>query len=152
LPTVCSHAQDHTLFLWNPLSSKKPITRITGISNCILHVDTDVIMQATSRRFSTPSSRPTAASLPAHPSTSRPKCGTGGMESWSIFAFIAQSDTSRFIGTARAHVGPVYRLTWSGDSRLLITASEDSTIKLWDAKVHMLSSSEFPHYSHRTAR
>ena len=35
----------------------------------------------------------------------------------------------------RGHAGPVYRLTWAGDSRLLVTASEDSTMKLWDAKV-----------------
>jgi WD40 repeat protein len=42
---------------------------------------------------------------------------------------------SRFIGTLRAHVGPVYRVTWSSDSRLLVSGSEDSTIKLWDVKV-----------------
>ena len=41
----------------------------------------------------------------------------------------------RFIGTFRAHVGPVFRATWAPDSRLLITASEDSTIKLWKVKV-----------------
>jgi ribosome assembly protein 4 len=41
----------------------------------------------------------------------------------------------RFLQTFRAHVGPVYRATWGPDSRLLITASEDSTIKLWRVKV-----------------
>ena len=41
----------------------------------------------------------------------------------------------RFIGTFRAHVGPVFRATWAPDSRLVITASEDSTIKLWKTKV-----------------
>lgn len=34
-----------------------------------------------------------------------------------------------FVATLRAHVGPVYQLAWSSDSRLLVSASKDSTLK-----------------------
>lgn len=36
----------------------------------------------------------------------------------------------RFVATLRGHVGAVYRLTWSADSRLLVSASKDSTLKV----------------------
>lgn len=38
--------------------------------------------------------------------------------------------SNRFIATLRGHVGAVYRLTWSADSRLLVSASKDSTLKV----------------------
>jgi len=40
----------------------------------------------------------------------------------------------RFIASLRGHVGPVYQVCWSSDSRLLISASKDSTLKVWDLK------------------
>lgn len=39
---------------------------------------------------------------------------------------------SRFIASLRGHVGSVYQVSWSADSRLLLTASKDSTAKIWD--------------------
>lgn len=36
----------------------------------------------------------------------------------------------RYIATLRGHVAPVYRLAWSADSRLLVSASKDSTVKV----------------------
>ena len=44
----------------------------------------------------------------------------------------------RFVATLRGHVGAVYRLTWSADSRLLVSASKDSTLKMWDLKTYKL--------------
>lgn len=38
----------------------------------------------------------------------------------------------RFVSTLRGHIAPVYRLTWSADSRLLVSASKDSTVKVWE--------------------
>ena len=35
-----------------------------------------------------------------------------------------------FIATLRAHVGPVYQVSWSSDSRLLVSGSKDSTLKV----------------------
>ena len=83
---------------------------------------------------------PTAASLHRLLLTSPPRYGTPGLESWSPGClFIRRLNCARFLGTLRGHVGAVYRLVWSGDSRLGVTASEDSTIKLWDAHVRMKS-------------
>ena len=36
--------------------------------------------------------------------------------------------------TLRGHVAPVYQICWSSDSRMLISASKDSTLKIWDIK------------------
>lgn len=36
------------------------------------------------------------------------------------------------------HVGSVYVMSWSVDSQYLISASQDSTIKLWDIKTRKL--------------
>ena len=34
--------------------------------------------------------------------------------------------------TLRGHVQPVYQLSFSSDSRLLVSGSADSTLKVWD--------------------
>ena len=44
----------------------------------------------------------------------------------------------RFIATLRGHVAAVYRVSWSSDSRMLVSASKDSTLKLWDLKTHKI--------------
>lgn len=36
----------------------------------------------------------------------------------------------RFIASLRGHVGAVYRLAWSADSRMLVSASKDTTLKV----------------------
>lgn len=38
----------------------------------------------------------------------------------------------RFIATLRGHVSAVYQLTWSSDSRMILSASKDSTLIVWD--------------------
>lgn len=35
-----------------------------------------------------------------------------------------------FVATMRAHVGPVYQVAWSSDSRLFVSGSKDSTLKV----------------------
>ena len=37
---------------------------------------------------------------------------------------------SHMLPCCRNHVGPVYQLAWSSDSRLLVSASKDSTLKV----------------------
>ena len=36
----------------------------------------------------------------------------------------------RFIANLRGHVAAVYRVAWSADSRMLVSASKDSTLKV----------------------
>ena len=38
----------------------------------------------------------------------------------------------------RGHVGPVYQVAWSSDSRLLVSGSKDSTLKVWDVHTKKL--------------
>eukprot|EP00730_Choanoeca_flexa_P014756 TRINITY_DN656_c0_g1_i1.p1 TRINITY_DN656_c0_g1~~TRINITY_DN656_c0_g1_i1.p1 ORF type:complete len:499 (+),score=85.34 TRINITY_DN656_c0_g1_i1:77-1498(+) len=105
---LVSASEDNTLYLWNPVTEKKPITRMTGHQKGINYVlyspDGRLIVSA----------------------------------SFDKSAKLWDGKTGTFLQTFRAHVGPVYRCTWGPDSRLLITASEDSTIKLWNVKSHKL--------------
>lgn len=36
----------------------------------------------------------------------------------------------RFVASLRGHVAAVYRISWSSDSRMLVSASKDSTLKV----------------------
>ena len=38
-----------------------------------------------------------------------------------------------FVATLRGHVGPVYQVAWSADSRLFVSGSKDSTLKVREA-------------------
>jgi ribosome assembly protein 4 len=40
----------------------------------------------------------------------------------------------RYLGTFRGHIGEVYQVTWSSDSRLIASGSKDSTLKVWSVK------------------
>lgn len=43
---------------------------------------------------------------------------------------IGSGNLGKFVATLRGHVGPVYRLTWSADSRMVVSASKDATVKV----------------------
>ena len=106
---LISGSDDHTLFLWSLFSSspvntntKKPtpLTRLNGHQRQISHV-----------QFS-PDGRWAA-------STSF----DGSVRIW-------EGRTGKFVGTLRGHVGAVYRVTWSADSRMVVSASKDATLKV----------------------
>ncbi|RZC83785.1 hypothetical protein C5167_046570 [Papaver somniferum] len=40
--------------------------------------------------------------------------------------------TGNFVATFHGHVACVYQISWSADSRLLLSGSKDSTLKIWD--------------------
>ncbi len=40
----------------------------------------------------------------------------------------------RYLSTLRGHVQAVYQISFSSDSRLLVSGSADSTLKIWDLK------------------
>jgi len=48
------------------------------------------------------------------------------------------SSTGTHLGTLRGHVGEVFQLSWSSDSRLFVTGSKDSTLKVWDTRTKKL--------------
>lgn len=52
-----------------------------------------------------------------------------------LFATAASYSCSehRFLVTLTGHVGAVYMVCWSPDSRFLASASKDSTVKVWHA-------------------
>lgn len=43
-----------------------------------------------------------------------------------------------FVATFRQHVGPVFQVAWSSDSRLFVSGSQDSTLKVWDVHAKKL--------------
>lgn len=45
--------------------------------------------------------------------------------------------TGTFLATLRGHVGPVYQVAWSSDSRLFVSGSKDSTLKV-GVRLHAL--------------
>lgn len=44
------------------------------------------------------------------------------------------SRDGKFMHTLRGHVGPVYQCAFSADSRLLVTGSKDTTLKVFDTR------------------
>lgn len=42
------------------------------------------------------------------------------------------------MATLRGHVAPVYQCAFSADSRLLVSSSKDSTLKVWDVRTGKL--------------
>jgi ribosome assembly protein 4 len=43
----------------------------------------------------------------------------------------------------RGHVAPVYQCCFSADSRLLVTASKDTTLKVWDMRTRKLANGTY---------
>ena len=43
---------------------------------------------------------------------------------------IWEGRSGKFVATLRGHVAAVYRLAWSADGRMLVSASQDSTLKV----------------------
>ena len=50
----------------------------------------------------------------------------------------ANTNRNRFIHTLRGHVAPVYQCAFAPDSRLLVSSSKDTTLKVWDVRTGKL--------------
>jgi ribosome assembly protein 4 len=116
------------MFLWNPEVDKKTIARMTGHQQLINDV-----------RFSPDTRLIASASF-----DKSIKIWDGKSGKWVelkayyfyhlIFILIEYVFKIRFITTLRGHVQAVYQLSFSADSRLLVSGSADSTLKVWDLK------------------
>lgn len=105
---LVSGSDDFTMYLWDPATTKKPITRMTGHQQLI-----NQVCFSPDARFIASASFDKSVKL------------------WD-------GRTGKFIATLRGHVGSVYQVCWSSDSRLLVSGSKDSTLKVWDTKTKKL--------------
>jgi ribosome assembly protein 4 len=104
--TLVSGSDDYTLFVWNPVTSKHPLKRLTGHQNLINHISF-----SPDGRFFASASFDKKVKL------------------WNGLS-------GEFLCTLTGHVGPVYQVAWSADSHYLVSASADSTAKLWHVAAH----------------
>ena len=51
----------------------------------------------------------------------------------AVFSASVYGVMCRFIITLTGHVGAVYMVSWSPDSRFLASCSKDSTVKVWQS-------------------
>eukprot|EP00003_Mantamonas_plastica_P006273 TRINITY_DN1509_c0_g2_i2.p1 TRINITY_DN1509_c0_g2~~TRINITY_DN1509_c0_g2_i2.p1 ORF type:complete len:280 (-),score=80.51 TRINITY_DN1509_c0_g2_i2:50-889(-) len=101
---MVSGSDDFTMFLWDPVNSKKYLERMTGHQQLVNQVS-----------FSPDGNYIASASFDK------------SIKIWD-------GKTGKFVGTCRGHVGAVYQVAWSSDSRMIASGSKDSTLKLWDLK------------------
>ncbi|CAD7703119.1 unnamed protein product [Ostreobium quekettii] len=105
---LVSGSDDHTMMLWQPSSSNKPIARLTGHHQLINQV-----------RFSPDGRWIISASFDK------------SVKLWDGM-------NGNFVASFYGHVGPVFQVSWSSDSRLFVSGSKDSTLKVWDMKSRKL--------------
>ncbi|KJH50910.1 NLE domain protein [Dictyocaulus viviparus] len=61
-------------------------------------------------------------------------CDRPAKEQYQEIAHRRYEDTLRICGGERGHVNAVYQVSWSADSRLLVSGSADSTLKVWEVR------------------
>jgi ribosome assembly protein 4 len=136
---LISGSDDHTLFLWpnvrSEVNPKKPLARLTGHQKQVNHVafspDGKWIASCGWDNSVKLWDGRTGRCVPPH------RC-LHDTTSGRALGLINTSLLRRFIASLRGHVGAVYRVSFSSDSRMLVSASKDSTLKLWNLRTQKL--------------
>jgi ribosome assembly protein 4 len=102
---LVSCSDDFTMFLWDPIDTKKAVVRMTGHQDIVNHLS-----------FS-PDGRYVASA------------------SFDKKVKIWDGRTGKFLANFFGHVGRAYQVCWSSDSRYIASASKDSTVKIWSSKI-----------------
>jgi len=132
-------SDDFTMYLWEPSSSTKPVARLLGHQKQVNHVT-----------FSPDGLFIASAGFDNHVKLWNARDGKSVNPFPQLLchfflpkpldlAFSPTNPCHRFISTLRAHVAPVYQTCFSPDSRLLVSASKDTTLKVWEVRTGKLS-------------
>ena len=107
------------MFLWNPAETKTSIARMTGhqqlVNQVVFSPDTRYIASASFDK------------------SVKLWCGRTGKYITSL-RFVLFILKLLLFYSFRGHVNAVYQVAWSADSRLLVSGSADSTLKVWEMK------------------
>lgn len=123
---LVSASDDFTMFLWDPDNSNKPVARMLGHQKEVNHVT-----------FSPDGAYIASASFDNHVKLWNARDGKYVLPIY--FAMLHDTDCHRFISSLRGHVGAVYQCCFSADSRLLVSSSKDTTLKVWDVRTGKLA-------------
>ncbi|KAJ5493445.1 Ribosome assembly protein 4 [Penicillium diatomitis] len=136
---LVSASDDFTMYLWDPSTSNKPVARMLGHQKEVNHVT-----------FSPDMAYIASAGFDNHVKLWNGRDGKY-VNSFSplehvfealhltIFDVLIGAYQHRFITTFRGHVGAVYQCCFSADSRMLVSSSKDTTLKVWDVRTGKLA-------------
>ncbi|XP_055244444.2 notchless protein homolog 1 isoform X1 [Gorilla gorilla gorilla] len=145
---LVSGSDDFTLFLWSPAEDKKPLTRMTGhqalINQVLFSPDSRIVASASFDKSIKLWDGRTGKDA-FHSVTWCSSGSSAAARSWLITTsaswvqVILLPQPPRYLASLRGHVAAVYQIAWSADSRLLVSGSSDSTLKVWDVKAQKLA-------------
>lgn len=129
---LATGSDDFTIFLWEPAVNNKPLTRMTGHQQPI-----NLLSYSPDGRLLASASFDKSLKL-WNGQTGKYVGSEALIRSIDVRQPTNQLNARRFISTLRGHVGAVYQVCWSADSRMIVSGSSDSTLKVWDLRTNKL--------------
>lgn len=127
---LVSASDDFTMYLWDPATTSKPVARLLGHQKEVNYVT-----------FSPDMAHIASAGFDNHVKLWNARDGKSVtiLKNGLLLLLLLTISCFRFITTLRGHVGAVYQCCFSADSRLLVSSSQDTTLKVWDVRTGKLS-------------